>query len=92
MYPRPSSVSIRLSAQQAETIYWELLGILEHYRGLKNNLEPDDEGAILSAITQLETGIKRAEAIADSQLEQLRRCYLDAQVKRDDTTGTQEGA
>jgi hypothetical protein len=92
MYPRPSSVSVRLSAHQAETIYWELLGLLESYRSKDVPLEVDDEGAILSAITQLEVGIKRAEAIADVQLEQLRRSFIDAQQRHQRRAGDQEVA
>jgi hypothetical protein len=72
MYPRPSTVSLKLTAQQAETIFWELLGLLDHYRSLGPSLEASDESALLSAITQLELGIKRAETVAEVQLENLR--------------------
>lgn len=81
MYPRPSTVSIRLSAPQAETIFWELLGLLDHYRTTTAVIEPAEEGALLSAISQLEVGIKRAETIADTQLEQLRAIAKDAKER-----------
>jgi len=92
MYPRPSAVSIRLSAPQAETIYWELLGILDHYRSKKIALEIDDEGALLSTITQLEVGIKHCEAIANVRLDQLRRAFTDAQQQRKSDSTEQEDA
>jgi hypothetical protein len=81
MYPRPSTVSIRLSAPQAETIFWELLGLLDHYRTNATNMEPSEESALLSAISQLELGIKRAETLADTQLEQLRAIAKDVKER-----------
>jgi hypothetical protein len=79
MYPRPSTVSLKLTAQQAETVFWELLGLLDHYRSLGPALEPTDESALLCAISQLELGIKRAEAVAELQLENLRVIARKAQ-------------
>lgn len=81
MYPRPSAITLRLSAPQAETIYWELLGLIDHYRHRDGDLEPSDEGALLAAISQLEIGIKRAETIAEVQLEQLRAIAKDAKER-----------
>ena len=72
MYPRPSTVTIKLTAQQAESVFWELLGLLDHYRNLGSSLDASDESSLLCAITQLELGIKRAEAVAETQLESLR--------------------
>ncbi len=72
MYPRLTTLSIRLSPQQAETLLWEVLGILDHYKTTGLTLEPQDEAALRTAATQLEAGIKRAESVAAHQLEQLR--------------------
>jgi hypothetical protein len=76
MFTRSSTVSLRLGAQQAEFIYFELLGLLVHYRDAGTTIEPGDERALLSALTQLELGIQRAQAVADVQLEQLRAAAL----------------
>lgn len=81
MYPRPSAVNVRLSAPQAEFVFWELLGLLDHYRTTGTHVDPGDEGALLSAISQLEIGVKRAEALADSQLDQLRAIAKDAKER-----------
>jgi hypothetical protein len=78
MYPRTSSVSVKLTPTQAEFIYWELLALLDHYRKSSTPLEPADESAILQATSQLELGLKRAEAVAELQLEQLRSIAKDA--------------
>lgn len=72
MFARSSAVHLRLSPQQAQTIHFELLGLLAEYRDGACDLEPADERALLTAITQLDLGIQRAEAVASTQLEQLR--------------------
>lgn len=80
MHSRPTPVLLRLPASQAETIYFELLGLLAHYRDSKTNLEPSDECALLSAVTQLELGIERSQRVAEVQLEQLRAAALRTEV------------
>jgi len=72
MYPRLSTLSIRLTPQQAETLLWEVLGILDHYKTTGLVLDAQDETALRTAAAQLEAGIKRSEAVAAHQLEQLR--------------------
>jgi hypothetical protein len=73
VYPRTSTIRLQLPPQQAEYLYWELLGLLDHYQQhLTPQLEPQEEAALRSAAVQLEAGLKRAEAIAEHQLQQLR--------------------
>jgi hypothetical protein len=76
MFPRPSAVHLRLSPPQAETLYFELLGLLAHYRESNTSIEPNDERALLSSITQLELGIQRAQAVAETQLQHMRAAAL----------------
>jgi hypothetical protein len=73
MYPRRSSIRLQLSPQQAEFLYWELLGLLDHYQqtGI-HRLEPHEEAALRIAAAELELGLARATAVAELQLEQLR--------------------
>lgn len=73
MYPRPSTILLRLTPAQADLLQWELLGLLEHYREHQPaRLEAHDEAGLLDAVRQLETGLARAQAVADTQLAHLR--------------------
>ena len=76
MFTQPSTVHLRLQPQQAEFIYFELLGLLAHYNDTCTPLDSSEERALLSAVTQLELGIQRSQAVADVQLEQLRAAAL----------------
>lgn len=73
MYPRRSSIRLQLSPQQAEFLYWELLGLLDYYQQPGGHrLEPHEEAALRIAASELELGLTRATAVAELQLEQLR--------------------
>jgi hypothetical protein len=78
MSERKLSVSLRLTPHDADWIYWELLALTEHYSPIGDgcDLEPREEAALRSAISQLELGLARAEAQAqahqDHQLKLLR--------------------
>ena len=80
MFNQASTVHLRLPSQQAEFIYFELLGLLAHYKDTATSFDPADECALLSAVTQLELGIRRSKAAADLQLEQLRAAALRKEV------------
>lgn len=80
MFARPSAVHLRLAPEHAETLCFELLGLLAHYRDSGAILVPQEEAGLLSAIAQLELGIKRAEAAGQLQLEQLRAAALRKEV------------
>lgn len=72
MHPRNSNLRLQLTPQQGEFLYWELLGLLDYYQQRQPGLEPHDEAALRAAVAQLEAGLRRSEAIAELQLEQLR--------------------
>ena len=72
MHPHTNCLHLRLRPSQGELIYWELLGLLNHYRSNNTALDPGDEAGLLDALRQLELGLARCQAIADAQLEQLR--------------------
>lgn len=80
MFTQPSTVHLRLQPQQAEFLYFELLGLLAHYNDTRTPLDSSEERALLSAVTQLELGIQRSQAVADVQLEQLRAAALRKEV------------
>lgn len=80
MFTQPSTVHLRLHPQQAEYIYFELLGLLAHYKDSGITVDPSEERALLSTVTQLELGIQRSQAVADTQLEQLRAAALRKEV------------
>lgn len=80
MFNQPSTVHLRLHPRQAEFIYCELLGLLAHYKETGITFGDGEERALLSAVTQLELGIQRAQAAADVQLEQLRAAALRKEV------------
>lgn len=73
MYPRQSTIRLQLTPQQSEFLYWELLGLLDYYQADSSPaLDPQEESTLRQLATALEAGLKRAEAIADLQLQQLR--------------------
>jgi hypothetical protein len=93
MYPRPSTISIRLSASQAEDLYWELIGSLDHYRDTGITLEPNTKQSLLSAISQLEVGINRSASTKDPQLDpEVLSPFLTALQKRKSNVNQQEVA
>jgi hypothetical protein len=73
MYPRTTFVQLRLAPDDAEVLYYELLGLLAYYQqDVPHTLEPQAETALRWAANQLEAGLARAQAVGDFQLQQLR--------------------
>lgn len=73
MHPRLPAIHLRLTASQADLLYYELLGLLEHYRSSRGEvLDDHDEAGLLDAVQQLETGLARSNAVAELQLAHLR--------------------
>lgn len=72
MYPRQALITLRLSPSQAEVVYYELLGLIAHYAETAGTLDAEAETALRLAITQLNAGLARANALGELQLEQLR--------------------
>jgi hypothetical protein len=72
MNTRVPFVSIRLHAHHAESLFYELLGLIDHYRTSNTTMDDTEERALLSAIAQLERGLHMSKAAADHELDQLR--------------------
>lgn len=80
MFPRTSLVTLRLTPPQAETVYYELLGLLAHYTDPASpNLDADSETALRLAVSQLNSGLTRVHALGELQLQQLRAITSTAQ-------------
>ena len=87
MHPRPTAIHLRLSHGQADFLYYELLGQLDHYRNCGHtHLEEHEEAGLLDVLQQLETGLARSTAVANLQLSQLR-----AAVNRPERRAAAEG-
>lgn len=72
-------VSIRLTARQAEFLYYELLGLAADHKTSTSRIDAADEAGLLLAINQLEAGLTRANAIGELQLDQLRTLVARSQ-------------
>jgi len=73
MYPpRQRTITLRLAPTQAETLFWEVLGLLSYYENESHVLEADDEKALRLVVVQLEAALKHCESLASHELELLR--------------------
>jgi len=73
MNTRAHFVNIRLHADHAESLFYELLGLIDHYKSSNTTMDDNEERALLSTIAQLQRGIHISKAAADHDLDQLRQ-------------------
>lgn len=85
MYPRPYMIRLDHTPRQAEFLYWELLALQSHYdsQGQVSPLSTDDALTLANTIARLGSELDKAQALADVQLQQLKRARLHSVVEED---------
>lgn len=84
VYPRQTTVILRLPPAQAEVLYWELLALHRSYSSNRaSDYSAADETAMLAALRQLELELARAEATGQAALQQL-RCAIPSRPAPED--------
>ena len=75
MYPRPYMIRLDHTPRQAEFLYWELLALQSHYDSLgpSSPLTTDEALTLANTLSRLKSELEKAQALADVQLQQLKR-------------------
>jgi len=67
-----TTIDIRLGRKLAEWIFYEMTGLLEHYREKGIDIEPEEEASIRTLMQKIHRGLERTKNDTQYELDVLR--------------------